>query len=56
MILYNSKFMIKKVILLFIVFHLSYNSEAIMRLDYQILLKLAPLKLLAGSDLGTENI
>ena len=32
-----------------ITLHLSYSSEAVMRLGYQILMKSAPLKLVAGS-------
>jgi len=33
-------------------FHLSYSSEAVLRLDYLILLKSPPLASLAGSALG----
>jgi len=36
--------------------HLSYSSEAVMKLDYQIILKFpTPLTLLAGSDPGHEQ-
>ena len=35
--------------------HLSYSSEPVMRLDHQILLKLHPLTLLAGSVLACHS-
>jgi len=37
-------------------FHLSYSSEAVVRLDCQILLKSPPLTLLAGSVPGGTGI